>query len=64
VFELFPAFLSTVSIIVAVALFVIDRRAARDPQHQEVPRPRAAPVSPEHAEAERRGSNRRPSMRA
>ena len=62
-FELFPAFIAVVVVIAGIFLFIADRRAARDPNYREAPRRRAAPVTPEQAEAERRANLRRPSMR-
>lgn len=61
-FELFPAFLAVVSLIVGLVLFLADRQAARDPDHHEKPRVKPAPVTPEQAAAERRSNQRRPSM--
>ena len=62
-FELFPAFIAIVAVIVGTILLIADRRAAGDPEYRERPRPRARPVTPEEAEAERRSNRRRPSMK-
>lgn len=57
-FEFFPAVLAVVSLIVAVMLFVVNRRAGQDP-----PRAASRPaVSPEAAAAEQHAAPRRPSM--
>ena len=62
-FELFPAFIAIVVVIVGTFLFIADRRASRDPDYREAPRVRPREVSPEEAEAERHSSRRRPSMK-
>jgi hypothetical protein len=62
-FELFPAFVAVVAVIVGTILFIADRRAAQDPDYRENPRVRPRDVSPEEAAAERQGNLRRPSMK-
>ncbi len=62
-FELFPAFVAVVVVIVGTALFLADRRAARDPHYRENPRVPRRDLSPEEAEAERHSDLRRPSMK-
>lgn len=59
-FEFFPAVLAVVSLMVAVMLFVVNRRAGQD---QDPPRAVSRPaVSPEAAAAEQHAAPRRPSM--
>jgi hypothetical protein len=62
-FELFPAFIAIVVVIVGTLLLIVERRAARDRNYRENPRVRRRDVSPAEAEAERRGNIRRPSMK-
>jgi hypothetical protein len=53
-FELFPAVVAIVVVIVGTILLIADRKAASDPTYREKPRVGPRAVSPEEAEAERR----------
>jgi hypothetical protein len=63
-FELFPAFIAIVALIVGVMLFTLNVRARNNPHEREPPRsPSRPPVSPEGG-GDTPKSSRRPSMRA
>ena len=62
-FEFFPAFLSIVSVVVAVALFVANRRARHDPPTRRPTRPEIPPET-QSADGANKRQIRRPSMSA
>jgi hypothetical protein len=63
-FELFPAFIAIVTLIVGVMLFALNVRARNNPNEREAPRsPSRPPVSPD-AGGDTPKSSSRPSMRA
>ena len=64
-FELFPAFIAVVALIVGITLFAINHRARNNPHDQEAPRtPSRPPHSPDAIDTDPTSTSRRPSMRA
>jgi len=64
-FELFPAVIALIALIVGIVLFAINHRARNNPHDQEAPRaPSRPPVSPDAEAADALSNSRRPSMRA
>ena len=62
-FELFPAFVAIVALIVGVMLFAANRRAQNDPNDEELPRTPSQPLPAPDGSTPLAHNNRRPSMR-
>ncbi len=63
-FELFPALIAVIALIVGIVLFAVNRRAQNDPDDEELPRTPSQPLHASGGSAPPPQSSGRPSMRA